>query len=38
MLHPTDLKKLSKKEDPNENDSITLKRKNQIIMTGRVRE
>jgi hypothetical protein len=38
MRHPTDHKKLNKKEGPSENASISLGRNNQIITRGRGRE
>jgi hypothetical protein len=37
MIHPTDSKKLNKKEGPNEDASIPLRRGNKIITGGRGR-
>jgi hypothetical protein len=38
MIYSTDPKKLSKKEGPSMDASITLRRENRIIMGGRCRE
>ena len=38
MIHPTDHKKFNKKEGPNEDTSVPLRRGNKIIIRGRGRE